>query len=80
MNLLERTLDDIARDGRETTEAEKLLRGLERNLGQNLERNLGQNLERKLGQNLERNLEEILDSKQLCAMCTNSLLDWSNGK
>ena len=64
LNMLEHALEDIARDGRKTSGGEKLLRGLERNLG------------RKLG----RNLEQMLESEQLCAMCTNSSLDWSNRK
>ena len=35
---------------------------------------------RNLGRNLERNLERTLESEQLCAVCTNSLLDWSKRK
>ena len=64
LNVLEQALDDIARDGHKTSGGEKLLRALGRNLGRNL----------------ERNLEQTLESKQLCAMCTNSLLDWSKRK
>ena len=40
----------------------------------------GEKLLRGLGRNLERNLERTLESEQLCAVCTNSLLDWSKRK
>ena len=64
LNVSEQALDDLARDGHKTSGGGKLLRGLGRNLGRNL----------------ERNLEQTLESEQLCAVCTNSLLDWSKRK
>ena len=64
LNVLEQALDDIARNGHKTSGGEQLLRGLGRHLGRNL----------------ERNLERTLESEQLCAVCTNSLPDWSKRK
>ena len=64
LNVLETTLDDVARNGRKTSRGEKLLSGLERNLERNLEQKLGR----------------MLELEQLYATCANSLQDWSKWK